>query len=343
MRIKHYSTKMLITLLPVVLIGTILLTYVSSTKSMETISTQVDATMRSELDSKVTGIKKKIDSVKMMAAIIAKQVGNSYTYTSLEDYEKHLSQVIYEEDIVLGSGIWFEPFVYDSTQKYVGPYIYKDGETVAVTMDYSNADYDYFNQEYYTSTVDAKEEALFTEAYYDETSGKVMSSCTYPIYNQQGKFIGCVSVDIDLTSIQELVNSIQIGKNGKAFLLNSAGIYLSSQDADKIMNKSITAEDNATLAKAGTQILATEEGRVNYKEDTEIYNVYFKNIPILNWKLAIRMPFSELNEPVKHLQKLLFLISGIINLLIIVVILLLVRNISKNLKTSKIVLQRRFR
>ncbi len=332
MRIKHYSTKMLATLLPVVLIGTILLTYVSSIKSMETITNQVNETMRSELDSKVTGISKKIDVVEMMAAVIAKQVGNSYTYTSLDDYEKHLSKVIYEEDIVLGAGIWFEPFIYDSAQEYVGPYIYKDGETATVTMDYSTEKYDYFNQEYYSSTVDAKEEALFTEAYYDETSGKVMSSCTYPIYNEQGQYVGCVSVDIDLTSVQELVNSIQIGTNGKAFLLNSAGTYLSSQDADKIMNLSIKDEKNDSLAKVGAEILSSEKGRVNYKEGSEIYNVYYQNIPVLNWKLAIRIPFSELNEPVKELQNLLFLISGLINLLIIVVILLLVRNLSKSLK-----------
>ncbi|MFA9465301.1 MAG: methyl-accepting chemotaxis protein [Velocimicrobium sp.] len=332
MRIKHYSTKMLVTLLPVVLVGTILLTYISSIKSMQAISNQVDQTMQAELDSKVTGISKKIDAVGLMAAVIAKQVGNSYTFTSLEDYEKHFSEIILEEDIVLGAGIWFEPYVYDKSQEYVGPYVYKDGDKITVTMDYSNADYDYFSQEYYKLTINAKEQAYFTEAYYDETSGLVMSSCVYPIYNEQNQYIGCVSVDIDLSSVQELVNSVQIGKNGEACLLNSKGVYLSTQDTDKIMKMSITDESNASLAKAGEQMLSAETGRVNYKVGSEIYNVYFENIPTLNWKLGIRMPFSELNQPVKELQNLLILISILINLLIIIAILLFVRRMAKHLK-----------
>ena len=332
MHVKHYSTKFLAILLPVVLIGTILLTYVSCIKSMDTITRQVNETMSSELESKVTGIQNKIDRVDLLASAISKQVGNSYTYTSLEDYEGYLSKVIFADEIILGSGIWFEPNVYDSEQKYVGPYIYKEGESAKVTMEYSNASYDYFNEEYYTSTINAPEASYFTEAYYDETSGKVMSSCSYPIYNINNQFIGCVTVDIDLTSVQELVNSMQVGKNGKSFLLSSDGMYLSTQETDKIMNLSITDETNASLAKAGNEILSKENGMVKYKEGSEEYHVYFQNIPILNWKLAIRMPFSELNQPVKELGNLLIAISVAINILIIIAILLLVRNLAKNLK-----------
>ncbi|MDK2808142.1 MAG: methyl-accepting chemotaxis protein [Clostridiales bacterium] len=332
MRIKHYSTKMLATLLPVVLIGTILLTYISSIKSMNAISSQVDQTMGAELESRVTGISKKVDEVGLMAATLAGQVGNSYTYTSLADYEKQFSKIIYEADIVLGAGIWFEPYVYDKSQQYVGPYIYKDGSTTTVTMDYSNAEYDYFNQEYYTQTVNAEEKPYFTEAYFDETSGLVMSSCTYPIYNEQKQYIGCVSVDIDLTSVQNLVSAIQVGTQGKAFLLNSQGVYLSTDAADKIMKLNIVDETNASLAKAGKDIVGSDTGRVMYQDGKELYNVFYQTIPTLNWKLVIQIPFSELDKPVKDLSRLLIIISVVINLLIVLVILLLVRAMSKKLK-----------
>lgn len=332
MRVKHYSTKFLAILLPVVLIGTILLTVVSCYKSMDTITSQVNETMNSELNQKVTEIQNKIDRVALLASVISKQVGTSYTYTKMEDYENNLSKVIFEDDIILGSGIWFEPNVYDKEQKYFGPYIYKEGESAKLTMEYSNADYDYFNEEYYKETVNAPEAPHFTEAYYDEKSGKVMSSCSYPIYNGANQFIGCVTVDIDLTSVQELVNSMQIGENGKAFLLNRAGTYLATPDTAKVMEVSIEEEANASLAEAGKQILSKEDGMETYKDGSKEYYLYFETIPTLNWKLAIRMPYSELNKPVRELRNLLVGISIIINLLIVAVILLLIRKLAKNLK-----------
>ena len=51
---------------------------------------------------------------------------------------------------------------YDPDQEYVGPYVYKDGSSTVVTYDYSNADYDYFNQEYYTAVKNQKNANITT-------------------------------------------------------------------------------------------------------------------------------------------------------------------------------------
>lgn len=333
MHVKRFGTKVLAALLPVVIVGTILLTVVSSMQSKNTITSQVNETMSAELDSKVTGISNEINAVSLLAATIAKQVGTSYTYTKLEDYENYLSKVIYEQDLVNGSGLWFEPYAFDKSEQYVGPYVYKDGDTASVTMDYSSADYDYFNQEYYTNTVNAEEAPYFTEAYYDETSGKVMSSCSYPIYNDQSQYIGCVTVDIDLTSVQQLVEQIQVGKSGKAFLLDSEGTYLSCSDADKVMNVSIVNEENASLAKAGSEILSSESGQTSYKDESDTNYVYYESIPTLGWKLGIYMPHSELYEQVDALARLLVIISTCIIICIVLAVVVIVRSITKNLKT----------
>lgn len=332
MKFKKYGTKMIVMLLPAVLIGTIIITYISCTSAETAIMEQVNATMDAELASKLTDIEKKIDSVGLLAASISKMVGTSYTYTELADYETMLSQIIYEEDIVLGSGLWFEPYVYDKDQKYVGPYYFKDGDSAVCTMDYSNAEYDYFNQEYYTNTVGSPKVPAYTEAYYDETSDTVMSSCSYPIYNEKETYLGCVTVDIELTSVQELVNSIQIGEGGKAFLINSEGVYLSTEDSGKIMKISIADEENESLAKAGKSIIAEESGSISYFEEKEAYNIYFEKLPVLGWTLAIKIPAVQLNQPVNNLMQILVIISAVIIAVLILVILILVRNITKNLK-----------
>lgn len=56
-------------------------------------------------------------------------------------------------NIVPGSGLWIEPYVYDSAEEYMGSYIMKDRDSTAVTYDYSNADDNYFEQEYYIQNI----------------------------------------------------------------------------------------------------------------------------------------------------------------------------------------------
>ncbi len=332
MRIKHYGSKMILMLLPAVLIGTALLTYASCEKSKETIGEEVRQTMNSAIEGEITAIEKKIDTVGLMASAISKMVGNTYTYTSMEDYEKILSKMVFDEEIVLGSGLWFEPFVYDSSEKYMGPYVYKDGTSTVLTMDYSNAEYDYFNQEYYYSVVNKPEEPSFTEAYYDETSNTVMSSCSYPIYNQGGTFIGVVTVDIELTAVQKIVEDIQIGTDGKAFLLSRDGTYLSIWDTDKIMKTKITDDENASLAQAGEVILSSDNGFTDFKSDGSDYRLFFGTLPTMEWTLIIQMPVKEIDAPVNALMTAMIGISGIVVLIIMATIVLLVNGTTRNLK-----------
>ena len=105
--------------------------------------------MKATLDVRVQEIDSKLQVVKNTAIEIADVVENSYKVLGLEEYEALLTDLIDNNDMILGSGIWFAPYVYDSKQKYVGPYIYKNGNDITTTYDYSNAEYDYFSQEYY--------------------------------------------------------------------------------------------------------------------------------------------------------------------------------------------------
>lgn len=326
------STKVLAFILPVVIIGLAVLTGISITSSQRTISEEIAQEMDLQLDSQSESIEDGLESVDILASQIASVVGNTYTSTSLKEYEAMLSELIYTNDMVMGSGIWFEPYVYDAKEKYVGPYIYKDGDTAATTYDYSNAEYDYFAYEFYTNVSNGAKEAVFTEPYYDETSGAVMSSCSAPIYGSNGAFLGAITVDINLDTIQTLVNSIQVGKTGRAFLLNSAGQYLAQEDASKLMNEKITESENTSLAKAGERILAEERGKAVYKDGKKQMNAYFTTLGSLNWKLVVTMEDSEQTAPIVALASQLVSVALIVLVLVVVVILWQISGISRQLK-----------
>ena len=328
--------QMLVKLLPTVMIATIVLTVVSAVNSKKTINSQIQETMNAELTSNSAQINGKLDTVRYQAVNLSREVSMHYAQTSMDLFKASFSEAILSSDIINGAGIWFEPNVYNPEEKYMGPYWYKDGGKIVETYEYSNAEYDYFSQEYYTDAkaMDAGS-ATITDPYYDPSSGTVMASCSAPIY-ANNKFIGCVTCDIQLDTMVEIASAIKVGTNGTAMLLSSSGVYIYTDDEQKVSDGvNITEDENTSLAKAGAKVLGSESGLTTYTKGSETYNLYYSTIPGVNWKLMIRMPQSEINAPVKRLTGILIAVAVIAILFIAIVIALIANSLSKTLNKVK--------
>ena len=298
MKIRKISIRMLMVILPVIIVSMGILTVTSGTTSKKLIENQVKDNMNSSLEANKEAINKCLDEVSAMAKTISHSVESTYHTTDMDTYEKMIENIIKEHDIVLGSGIWFEPYVYNKDEEYMGPYIYKDGESIDVTYDYSNKEYDYFNQEYYKNAKNNKGVNI-TDPYYDETSGKIMSSYSVRM-EDNGKFIGCITVDIELNTIKQIIEDVKVGDGGSAILTSSTGVLLGGVSDDKIANEEVITEDeNKSFSKAGKEIMSNEKGEVLYTEARKEYKLYYDTLDNLNWKLIIKMPMSEINGPIK--------------------------------------------
>ena len=330
MKFKQISTRMLALILPFVIIAMVAMAVVSITSSRTTINDQIGQTMDAELSAKEGQMGEYLDSVSNMATTIANMVETSYTRLEWSEYESMLGNIIMDNELVMGSGLWFAPYAYDAGEEYMGPYVYKEGTGVVTTFDYSNAEYDYFHQEYYTMCIDA-DKAQFTDPYYDPTSGVVMSTCACPI-KVDGNYLGCVTVDIQLGTLTSLINDIVVGREGSAILTTGDGTYLAGVDEAKVQQAlNITADDNATLAQAGKDIIANESGQAGYTGEKGAMNLYYSTLKSTGWKLILQIPRSELNEPIKNLMTKLVLVSVIAIIVVVLIILLQVGSIAKGI------------
>ena len=273
--------QMMIKLLPTVMIATIVLTVVSAVNSKNTINDQIQDTMTAELQSNSNQIDSKLTEVRNQAINLSREVEQYYQTTSMDQFRVSFSDALAQSDIINGAGIWFEPYAYSPEAQYMGPYWYKDGDSVVETYEYSNAEYDYFSQEYYTNAASMEDgTATITDPYYDPSSGTVMASCSAPIY-KDGTYIGCVTCDITLDTMVEIVSGIQVGDNGSAMMVTSDGTYIYTDDEEKVSSGvNITEDDNASLAKAGTKLLGSESGLTTYSAGSETYNLYYSTIKI---------------------------------------------------------------
>ena len=339
MKKMSLRAKMLLCILPVMAIAMILLTVIATSKSKEAIRAATSKQMEENVVANVKGIEGTLDIVKNTANNITEMVSTSYKFVQMENYAGTLTEIIKQNDSVLGAGLWFEPYTFNKDEQYVGPYWYKEGGQVVETWDYSNADYDYLNQEYYVNAKSLSHgQAKITDPYYDATSGKIMSTCSAPIYDN-GTFVGCVTVDMELTNIQDMVKSVQIGRTGTAMLTSSDGTYLYTQDNAKVQNAvKITADDNASLATAGSTVMSTNTSDVNevyFTEGKDTIMLLYTTIPDVNWKAMIRMSTTEMDETVRSLTTLLIVLCVVALVIGAAIIYIFVLSISKSINNVK--------
>lgn len=324
--------KMLAILLSVSLVSMILLSVISYSSSKTIIEHQIELNMNAELKSQINNILLKTEKISTIATQIAKNVASTYKTTTLKQYEEMLGRIIYDSDLGYGSGIWFEPYVYNTTQQYVGPYVYKDGESPVVDYQYCTADYDYPNQAWYTNVKGGSKEPVFSELYYDDGLKTTLATCSVPIYDSTDKFLGVVTVDMEISTIQSLINQLKIGAGGKVNLFTEEGVYITNEDSSKVMIANIKEDDNKSLAKLSSEILANDKGTGEFTKNKSTYMVYFDKVNNLNWKIMVQVPKSEINKPLKVLMEKLVLVCLVALLLLILAIVLQVRYLTSNIK-----------
>ncbi len=331
---RHIRTKILVLTLPVVFVTILFEFAVSVNFGKNIIDSQIQERIESQQLVQVSIIENKLECARSLSEDLSSFVRNSYKNYELETYEEIIKELIPKDNFILGSGIWFEPYAYESSQKYVGSYVYKDGDELVTTDDYNGAAYDYFSQEYYLKVKDTKN-VIFTDPYYDETSDLYMLTCATPLWDELGKFLGCVTVDIQLNELQSLVSSLATKEGESAFLLGSDGVYLASEDMNRVKNGvKITQENNKSLQEAGNVIIREKSGITSFTDGEETYRLYFTTIPELNWKVIYQISGTNVLAPIYDLMFIL-LIIGAISLIVLSgsVLLIVSRNIVKPIKS----------
>lgn len=333
MKLKSIKTKTLAFILPVILVALITLTSISYLSSKAIINEEIKGKMVNQLSTNIEDIRKNLFRHGQIAEVLAEVVEASQGALSEKNYEDILIKVPATNDETLGAGIWFEPYKFLANSQFKGLYAYKDNGSVKYTDEYSTGKYNYFEEPWYKIGVGSKNQIEWSNAYVDQVTNISMITTTSPMYNTSNEFLGVVTSDISLSTIQDMIKNIKVGNNGRAFLIDNTGLYIADKDEKKNMTKKITEEENESLVSLGKEMLEKKKGEYGFTDDNGKNNVYYVDIPEVGWIIGITIPESELYAPVTALlSKLLVLAIGTIILAVVVVLLFtnyLTKNISK--------------
>ncbi len=331
MKFKSIRTRTLIYILPL----TIGIMVALSAFSFFFFRNTIDEEVNRGLDYQIQEVKEVIDKLLIqhgkIPEMLARFAEATGTRLTKEEYIEVLKKAVITNADTFGAGIWFEPYCYDNKIKYFGPYVYKEGSDIKVTLEYEEESYNYPSWPWYQMAVNTKNSIEWSEPFYDETTNVTMITVSAPFYDKNGKLLGLTTGDIDLTHFQEMISDIKVGNKGYAFLLSKDGDYLASPNKDVIMKEKITESKNESLSKLGSQILSGTSGIGYYTENGEKMRVGYNIIPSTGWFVCTVIPESELFAPVQRLLSTLLLVMLLSILAVVFAVFRYSNYISKNI------------
>ncbi|NNJ08709.1 HAMP domain-containing protein [Chloroflexales bacterium ZM16-3] len=157
---------------------------------------------------------------------------------------------------------------------------------------------------WYTQARDAKG-TVWTDAYVDANTGDLTTTCATPIYDDQGNLIGVVAFDLLLSTIQQDLLTVDIGKNGYAFMLNTVGDVVVRPDLtaeNAHWNEPLRTENLLNSPSEDLRILA--QRMINHQVGIEPMNyngqptyIAYAPIPTAGWSVGMVIPADAIIEP----------------------------------------------
>ncbi len=323
------NTKIISILFVIIALLTITISAISINNSKE----QIDKDMEDHIEQFIQNLNSKMDSEfyvhEKMAETISKMYSLNTNNIKKEDYKNIISEILVLNPNTLGSGIWLEPYVYNKSQKYFGPYVYKNGDEMVYTTDYESKEYDYLSQAWYLDAKNIKHNStgelgsVWSDPYYDEESDITMISTSVPIFDKD-KFIGAVTADYDLVTIQNMISDVKIGDNGNVLLADNSGLIIAGSNEEQLMQANVyELNEYDDLFK---NYNPSEFNISNTKINGKKYRVFSIAIPKTNWKIIAN---AENHEIYKDLKKTTIIITSV-SLIGLIIAMIIIHILIKN-------------
>ena len=152
----------------------------------------------------------------------------------------------------------------------------------------------------------------------------------FPIYsyNQYHKLIGVIEADFSKDSIINILKQINFSNSGMVYLTNSSGDILVESLSSRFL-------ENENLYKDQVASLLSEPAAtwINTKIGKNRCHAFHKSISIADWEICVFVSTDYIMQSFTDLRNQIFIISGIITLIVIILAICISNYNSKRLAT----------
>lgn len=336
------SFKLPLAVISLLLISLTVYTFLSIRLSQQALV----ATLRNELQDQVTTKVEVIQSDLLVAKAIASQLA---AFAETESFEENdvlllLQNTLTRNERVFGSTIAYEPNQFRPNLEYYAPYYYRLPDNTLEFADLGTPDYDYFRKDWYTLPK-ASLTPMVSKPYYDYGGGNIwMVTWSVPFFSKNGDFKGIATADIAFLQTQEIINAIEVGENGYAFLIDPGGIILgigeNGGDYRAMTDSMVLAAYTEKTVRWIELVSEMRAGKSGFLEATdprgEPMLVAYAPVGLdTGWSLALAYPRSELTRTTSQLRNTLIGYSLLVVVIFSLLSVVFTRSITEPLRILK--------
>ena len=301
LRFKSISSRILFSVLPLVLLFTLSYLAVIYTTMKKQSDMQFNERMMESLNAANLLISAELTanadiarSLKIYASSASRQ-----TIDNGELFEFLLANISANSNTV-GGGIWYEPYsIYENNRDF-GPYVYiQDGNPILAT-DYAEA-VTYHDADWYRGGKQSTGKIVWSDVYLDPVPNVVMITASLPFFDEKGNVLGVTTADMAMKDIKGIAASLSVGKTGTAFILGARGEFISFVDESRSLSMFITEDENPELVRLGKHILSKKSGPLDIDWQGNRVRVFYSKIGETNWSLVSMIDIAEFEETAKTL------------------------------------------
>ncbi|MBN1039327.1 methyl-accepting chemotaxis protein [Clostridium botulinum] len=162
-------------------------------------------------------------------------------------------------------------------------------------------------------------------------TGKTLVVIGVPIKGETDQSIGTMISAVNLSYIQEKVKDFKFGKNGYSLLVGKDGTILEHPDEELIMKKNISEIEDENIKLLGQKMQGNEEGIFRFGTGDNKFIVFYDKVPLSDWSVASVLSEKELFASVDKLMIMSLLITAVIVLVSAIIIVFVAKQMTSPL------------
>lgn len=326
--------------LPVTVIGFLILAFVGLTVltvnvSKSTLTKTLQSSLQTEASLQAERIRSHLAWTRSMAIDLS-SVAESINLGE-ETSKSVISQMLAQNEQVIGSTIAYEPYAFKPDMRYWAPYYNRTNDGSLIFTQLGTPENNYHSQDWYRLAKETNGITL-SPPYFDVGGAKIwMVTWSVPFNDASGNLKGVATTDIAFSQTQDIVRQIPVGIHGYAFLIDKDGVILGIGDQggqynimEDQLKDSSPLDQETSWNNVITQMIGGQSGFASIT-DPQGKAMFVQYQPIgmnTGWSLGLAYPQEELFKPAVQLQNNLILLSAIVLVLAGGILFLFTRSIT---------------
>ncbi len=307
--LKNIRGKLILYIISIIFISLSVIYYINIQTSKSIIESEIYTKIQLKENLQTEIINDTFNDIKIHADNLAQLLGKTHDTNNVNNYSK--------KDRFYSTAIFFEPNVLSEDTSLKNTYI---DESNNINY-FNNIDKNLYITNDLYKKIKSTNASTCTDVYYSDLLNEYVITYATPINNSNNEFIGCVTVSFNIDALKNLTEKYT-DESIHFYMIDKNGYYITNADNTLVeSHQNILDSTNQQFSDIAETILSTESGTLKYKDNNQVYNVYYNTLSAFDWKIVSEFSNTYITKPLFKLTaiNLCVAIASIFTLVLLII------------------------